>query len=648
MSWTIGVDVGGTFTDFYGLDEAGGAVWLHKRASTPVDPGRAIVEGIETFLGEHGGEGVRRLAHGTTVGTNALIQRQGGRVALLTTRGFRDLLEIGRQIRPHMYDLYADFPPPLVPRERRFELSERILADGSVHRPIDAAELAAGGRGGARVRRRGLRDLLPVRLPQPGARAGGRGCPAVSAPGAASLAVVRGAAGVPRVRALLDHRAECLSAAGDGALPGAARGRAGRAAPRGRGRHQPVERRADVARPRPRSADPHRALRSRGGRRRRGRDRRDRRPAGRRHPRHGRDQRRRRPDPGRPRGDRLRPPGRRLPDPPADGRHPHRRRRRRLDRLVRPGRAPQGRPAERRRPARPGLLRPGRRAADRDRRQPGARAPRPARPARRPDGARPRCGARRPGAARAAARLHPGAHRARPARGGRVQHGAGDPHDLGRARPRPPPLHPDAVRRRGTAARARGRRGARHPPDPGAGGARHPVRPGPGGLGPQGGLRRRPAAAGRARRRERDPEPDRRVAAAGGGLVRTRGRAAGRPQARAQPRSALRRPELRARGAVRCPGPARCRRPARALLRGPRDRLRLPQPAGSGGGRELPPDRARPALPGAAAGEAPGERGDARAGRASARSGSAGIARCRPRSTSARRSRRVSGCRVPR
>jgi N-methylhydantoinase A len=142
LSWTIGVDVGGTFTDFYGLDEAGGAVWLHKRASTPVDPGRAIVEGIETFLGEHGGEGVRRLAHGTTVGTNALIQRQGGRVALLTTRGFRDLLEIGRQIRPHMYDLYADFPPPLVPRERRFELSERILADGSVHRPIDAAELA--------------------------------------------------------------------------------------------------------------------------------------------------------------------------------------------------------------------------------------------------------------------------------------------------------------------------------------------------------------------------------------------------------------------------------------------------------------------------------------------------------------------------
>ena len=144
MAWTVGVDVGGTFTDFYAQNDATGEVWLHKRASTPDDPGRAIVEGIETFAGETGRSGgeVRRLAHGTTVGTNALIQRQGGRVALLTTRGFRDLLEIGRQIRPHMYDLYADFPSPLVPRERRFELSERILADGSVHRSIDAADLA--------------------------------------------------------------------------------------------------------------------------------------------------------------------------------------------------------------------------------------------------------------------------------------------------------------------------------------------------------------------------------------------------------------------------------------------------------------------------------------------------------------------------
>jgi N-methylhydantoinase A len=145
LGWTIGVDVGGTFTDFYALSEASGEVWLHKRPSTPDDPGRAIVEGVEAFASAPGraGADVRRLAHGTTVGTNALIQRQGGKVALITTRGFRDLLEIGRQIRPHMYDLYADFPPPLVPRARRFEVTERIVADGSVHRPLDDAELAA-------------------------------------------------------------------------------------------------------------------------------------------------------------------------------------------------------------------------------------------------------------------------------------------------------------------------------------------------------------------------------------------------------------------------------------------------------------------------------------------------------------------------
>ena len=112
MGWTIGVDVGGTFTDFFALDEAGGEVWLHKRPSTPDDPGRAIVEGIEAFARRPGRSGakVRRLAHGTTVATNALIQRRGGKVALVVTEGFRDLIEIGRQIRPHVFNLQDDYP----------------------------------------------------------------------------------------------------------------------------------------------------------------------------------------------------------------------------------------------------------------------------------------------------------------------------------------------------------------------------------------------------------------------------------------------------------------------------------------------------------------------------------------------------------
>ena len=325
MSWTIGVDVGGTFTDFYGLDEAGGAVWLHKRASTPVDPGRAIVEGIETFLASTARRGCaapRPWHHGRHQRADPAPGRPGRAPHdARLSRPARDRPpDPAAHVRP-LCRLPAALGAARAPfRAQRAHPGRRLGAS-----PDRCRGAGRGGRGGARVRRRGLRGLLPVRLPQPGARAGGRGCPAVSAPRAASLALVRGAAGVPRVRALLDHRAERLSAAGDGALPGAARGRARRAAPRGRGRHQPVERRADVARPRPRSADPHRALRSRGRRRRRGRDRRDRRPAGRHHPRHGRHQRRRRPDPGRPRGARLRPPGRRLPDPPADGRHPHRR-----------------------------------------------------------------------------------------------------------------------------------------------------------------------------------------------------------------------------------------------------------------------------------------------------------------------------------
>ena len=143
MSWIVGVDVGGTFTDFYAVGPGDGEVRVAKRPSTRDNPGRAVLQG----LGELAEAGVplgdvRRLAHGTTVATNAIIQRRGGRVVLLTTAGFRDLLEIGRQIRPHMYDLYRDQPPPLVPRERRLEVEERITSGGRVVRPLGDAAVA--------------------------------------------------------------------------------------------------------------------------------------------------------------------------------------------------------------------------------------------------------------------------------------------------------------------------------------------------------------------------------------------------------------------------------------------------------------------------------------------------------------------------
>ena len=146
MTWTIGVDVGGTFTDFYVLDEASGAAHTGKRPSTPDNPARAIVDGLLALASRHGIDlaGLRRLSHGTTVGTNALIQRRGGDVVMITTRGFRDLLEIGRQTRPHMYSLVEDHPPPLVERRRRFEIDERMGADGeAITEPAPDAVAAA-------------------------------------------------------------------------------------------------------------------------------------------------------------------------------------------------------------------------------------------------------------------------------------------------------------------------------------------------------------------------------------------------------------------------------------------------------------------------------------------------------------------------
>ena len=144
MAWLIGVDVGGTFTDLYAVDPVTGRTALHKVPSTPDDPSRAIVAGLEGLRDRKGVAiaDMARFAHGTTVATNALIQRRGGRLALVTTKGFRDLLEIGRQVRPKIYDLQADYPPPLIPRERCFEADERIGPRGEVITALDETEVA--------------------------------------------------------------------------------------------------------------------------------------------------------------------------------------------------------------------------------------------------------------------------------------------------------------------------------------------------------------------------------------------------------------------------------------------------------------------------------------------------------------------------
>lgn len=141
MAWMIGVDVGGTFTDFFAFDDATGRVVLHKVSSTPANPARAIIDGLGDLSRRHGVDlaALTRLSHGTTIATNALIQRRGGKVALVVTEGFRDLIEIGRQIRPRVFDLQADHPAPLVPRELRFEAHERVTADGTPLKPLAPA-----------------------------------------------------------------------------------------------------------------------------------------------------------------------------------------------------------------------------------------------------------------------------------------------------------------------------------------------------------------------------------------------------------------------------------------------------------------------------------------------------------------------------
>src|SRR5512145_3448241 len=138
----IGIDVGGTFTDFVLLDDATGASRTYKCLTTPRDPAQAIVEGLGALEREVPGctRNLEEIIHGTTLVINSIIERKGARTGLITTRGFRDVLELGREIRYAPYDVFAEFPEPLVPRHRRLEVNERLRADGSVLKPLDEAE----------------------------------------------------------------------------------------------------------------------------------------------------------------------------------------------------------------------------------------------------------------------------------------------------------------------------------------------------------------------------------------------------------------------------------------------------------------------------------------------------------------------------
>ena len=141
MASRIGVDVGGTFTDLITYDDATGDVRVVKEPTTPWAPEEGVVEAVRGGVPEQ----LLRIAaffmHGTTIGLNALLERRGGSVGLLSTRGFRDVLEIGRGDRADPYDLFWRRPEPLVPRELRLPVTERVLADGSILTPLDAEDV---------------------------------------------------------------------------------------------------------------------------------------------------------------------------------------------------------------------------------------------------------------------------------------------------------------------------------------------------------------------------------------------------------------------------------------------------------------------------------------------------------------------------
>ena len=138
----IGVDTGGTFTDI--VMHTNDTLFTHKVLSTPQNPAHAVIQGVGEILRMHNTNAEEvEIVHGSTVATNALLERRGARIALITTKGFEDVLEIGRQSRPNLYDFFVERPAPLVPTERRFGISERTLPTGEIQTEVETDALDA-------------------------------------------------------------------------------------------------------------------------------------------------------------------------------------------------------------------------------------------------------------------------------------------------------------------------------------------------------------------------------------------------------------------------------------------------------------------------------------------------------------------------
>jgi N-methylhydantoinase A len=141
--YRLGCDIGGTFTDFVLVNDQAGRFYVYKCLTTPADPSDAVEQGIRAVLDQIPGKKPRidEIIHGTTLVINAIIERKGAVTGLITTRGFRDVLELGRELRYDAYDIFAEYPQPLVPRRLRLEVAERVTSDGRVIQTLDPAEV---------------------------------------------------------------------------------------------------------------------------------------------------------------------------------------------------------------------------------------------------------------------------------------------------------------------------------------------------------------------------------------------------------------------------------------------------------------------------------------------------------------------------
>ncbi len=224
----LAVDIGGTFTDL--VLELPDRTLSAKLLTTHAAPDEAVIAGTQAILREAGvaASSLDLVIHGTTLATNALIERKGARSALITTAGFRDSLEIAYEHRFEQYDLYMERPEPLIARDLRLEVPERLAADGSVLLQLDETALERLVPVIATARHRVGRDQFPALLHQSGTRGACAGDHRASAAAPGDHHFARGVPRNPRVRTDLHRGRQCLRAADDGALSDAHAGRTAR------------------------------------------------------------------------------------------------------------------------------------------------------------------------------------------------------------------------------------------------------------------------------------------------------------------------------------------------------------------------------------------------------------------------------------